>query len=156
MNKEVVELFRKESSPEVLRDVRELWKVHSIAEDERSIDGLISTLTPDCVYEVVNTGHVWRGHDGARQFYTELLTAFPDIDFSLQDIEVGANGLYEEATVTGTHAADWLDYRASGKALEFGVVIRFPWDEERRLFKGERVFVYGLEELRKPVPSNMK
>jgi len=146
----IINLLRKEVTPQVEREIKELWKKHSIAEDQRSIDGLISTLTPDCVYEVVNTGNVWHGHEGAREFYTQLLTAFPDIDFNLQDIEVGANGLYEEAKVTGTHTADWLNYPASGEKINFGVVIRFPWDEERRLFKGERVFVYGLEtELRK-------
>ena len=33
-------------------EIRELWKKHSIAEDERDLPGLISTLTPDCVYEL--------------------------------------------------------------------------------------------------------
>ena len=73
----VLEVYRREVTPELYRDVRELYKKHSLAEDARDLEGLISTLTPDCVYELVQTGHRWEGHDGARRFYTELLTAFP-------------------------------------------------------------------------------
>ena len=62
----VLEVYRREITPELYRDVRELYKTHSIAEDARDLDGLISTLTPDCVYELVQTGHRWEGHDGAR------------------------------------------------------------------------------------------
>ena len=59
------------ASPEVHRRIRRLWQRHSIAEDRRDIDGLIATLTPDCVYELVPTGQRWEGHVGAREFYTD-------------------------------------------------------------------------------------
>ena len=49
--------------------VRELWKQHSKAEDRRDLPGLLSTLTEDCVYEIVGTEHVWHGHEGASRFY---------------------------------------------------------------------------------------
>jgi len=51
------------------RRIKRLWVRHSIAEDNRDLDGLISTLTDDCVYEIVPTGQRWTGHDGARAFY---------------------------------------------------------------------------------------
>ena len=50
---DVRELLSRDLTPELYREVRELWKAHSIAEDKRDIAGLIATLTPDCVYEVV-------------------------------------------------------------------------------------------------------
>ena len=120
-------------------EIRALWKRHSIAEDERDIAGLMSTLTDDCVYEIVGTEHVWHGHEGAMRFYGGLLGAFPDIDFKLTNIVIGPQGVFEEADVTGTHEADWLDYKATGEHVEFGVVIFFPWDSAQKLFKGERV-----------------
>jgi len=120
-------------------EIRELWKRHSIAEDKRDIGGLLSTLTDDCVYEIVGTEHVWHGHEGATRFYGGLLGAFPDIDFQLTDIVIGPQGVCEEAHVTATHEADWLDYQATGEHVEFGVVIFFPWDPAQKLFKGERV-----------------
>ena len=139
----VIELMRRNVTPEGYDEIRELWKRHSMAEDARDLPGLISTLTDDCVYELVGTGHVWRGHEGATRFYSQLLGAFPDIHFDLTGIVIGPQGVCEEAAVTGTHERDWLEYPATGERLEFGVVIFFPWDPEQRRFKGERMYVHG-------------
>jgi predicted ester cyclase len=136
----VLELLRRDISQEEYNAVRKEWKRHSIAEDERDIAGLISTLTEDCVYQVFPGGHTWNGHSGAERFYTQLLTAFPDINFDLTNIVIGPQGVCEEATVRGTHLARWLDRPASGNPIEFTVVIFFPWDREKKKFRGERVF----------------
>jgi predicted ester cyclase len=136
---DVRELLRLPIEPDEYDAIRELWKTHSKAEDQRDVAGLLSTLTDDCVYEIVGTEHVWKGHEGATRFYGGLLGAFPDIDFQLTNIVIGPQGVCEEANVTGTHEADWLDYKATGGPVEFGVVIFFPWDPEKRLFRGERV-----------------
>jgi predicted ester cyclase len=141
----VLEVYRREITPELYTEIRELYKAHSIAEDARSLPGLIATLTPDCVYELVQTGHRWEGHEGAARFYTELLTAFPDIRFDLTDIVIGPQGVCEEADVSATHAAPWLGVEPTGERVEWKVVIWFPWDQERRLFRGEKVYVSGIE-----------
>jgi hypothetical protein len=137
---EVVEQLRRDVSPQEHDEIRELWKRHSIAEDNRDLPGLMSTLTDDCVYEVRPDGARWEGHTGATRFYTELLTAFPDIHFDLTDIVIGPQGVCEWARVTGTHTAKWLDHEPTGEFLTWNVVILFPWDRERRLFKGEKVY----------------
>jgi steroid delta-isomerase-like uncharacterized protein len=137
----VVELMRRDVTPELYAEIRELWKRHSVAEDQRDLAGLISTLTEDCVYELRPSGHRWEGLEGAARFYTELLTAFPDIHFDLTDIVIGPQGVCEEARVTATHERDWLEYPASGEQLVWRVVIFFPWDAERRRFRGEKVYV---------------
>jgi hypothetical protein len=125
-------------------EIRELWKRHSIAEENRDLAGLIATLTEDCVYEIPAWEQRWEGHAGATQFYDGLLTAFPDIHFALTEIVIGPQGVCEEALVTATHARDWLGVAATGRHLQFSVVIFFPWDAEQRLFQGERVHVSGL------------
>jgi len=139
------EQLRRQVDPALYDEIRELWKRHSIAEENRDLSGLIATLTEDCVYEIPAWEHRWEGHAGATQFYNGLLTAFPDIHFALTEIVIGPQGVCEEALVTATHARDWLDIAATGQGLEFTVVIFFPWDAERRLFKGERVHVSGLD-----------
>jgi predicted ester cyclase len=145
----VVALMRRDPTQEEYDEIRELWKRHSIAEDSRDLPGLISTLTEDCVYELVGMdGARWEGHDGATRFYTALLTAFPDIHFDLTDIVIGPQGVCEEARVTGTHRAEWLGQPPSGERLEWNVAIFFPWDAEKRRFKGEKVYTAGL-----PVPQ---
>lgn len=140
---DVRELLARDVTPEVYREIRELWQAHSIAEDKRDIAGLIATLTPDCVYEVFPDGGRWEGHSGATRFYTELLSAFPDIHFDLQTIVIGPQGVCEEARVTGTHESKWLDRAPNGQKVEFRVVIFFPWDSAKRKFAGERVFAFS-------------
>lgn len=137
------ELLARDVTPELYREIRELWKAHSIAEDRRDIAGLIATLTPDCVYEVFPDGGRWEGHAGATRFYLELLGAFPDIHFDLQTIVIGPQGVCEEARVTGTHKAKWLAREPTGQKVEFRVVIFFPWDSAKRKFAGERVFAFA-------------
>jgi predicted ester cyclase len=141
---DVRDLLRRDVSPAEYDEIRELWKRHSIAEDERDLPGLISTLTEDCVYELAQTGHRWEGHEGAARFYAELLGAFPDIHFDLTDIVIGPQGVCEEADVTGTHQAEWLGVLPSGERLSWKVVIFFPWDQEHRLFRGEKVYTADL------------
>ena len=136
------EMLAREVNREVYHEVRELWKAHSIAEDRRDIAGLIATLTDDCVYELLPQGTRWEGHAGAVRFYTELISAFPDIHFDLQNIVIGPQGVCEEAKVTGTQKGRWLDRKPTGAKVEFSVVIFFPWDLEKKKFKGERVYFF--------------
>jgi len=129
-------------TPDDYAAVRDLWKAHSLAEDARDIAGLMATLTDDCVYELVQTGHRWEGHEGATRFYLELLTAFPDIDFALTSIVVGPQGVCEEAVVNGTFTAPWLGIEPNQERLVWRNVIFFPWDPASRLFTGERVYSF--------------
>jgi predicted ester cyclase len=144
VREEMLELVRREADPAEREAIRELWKHHSIAEENRDLAGLISTLTGDCVYELVQTGHRWEGHEGATRFYTGLLGGFPDIDFQLTDIVIGPQGVCEEARVTGTHEAEWLGIPPTGERLSWKVAIFFPWDRTQRLFRGERIYTAGL------------
>lgn len=129
-------------APDDYAEVRDLWKTHSLAEDSHDIAGLMSTLTGDCVYELVQTGHRWEGHEGATRFYLGLLGAFPDIDFALTSIVVGPQGVCEEAVVNGTFTAPWLGLEPSGEKVVWRNVIFFPWDRDARLFTGERIYSF--------------
>ena len=146
IHRAVIKQLRRKIDADEYKAIRQLWKDHSIAEDSRSIPGLMATLTEDCVYKVVNNGVSWHGKEGATQFYQQLLTAFPDIHFDLQNIVIGPQGVFEEAHVTGTYQVQWLDMPApNGEAIEFDVNILFPWDAERRLFTGERVYFLNVQ-----------
>jgi predicted ester cyclase len=138
------EQLRRQVDPNLYDEIRELWKRHSIAEENRDLPGLIATLAEDCVYEIPAWKQRWEGHDGATRFYNGLLTAFPDIHFALTEIVIGPQGVCEEALVTATHERKWLGRAATGQQLQFTVVIFFPWDADKRLFAGERVHVSGL------------
>ena len=126
--------------PDELRAIKRLWVRHSIAEDGRDIDGLIATLTPDCVYRIAPTGQRWPGHDGARAFYAELFAAFLDNRFALTEIVVGPQGVFEAARLTGTNLGPWAGVPPSGLPVDLEVLIVFPWDPVARRFTGERIW----------------
>jgi hypothetical protein len=58
---------------------------------------------------------------------------------------IGPQGVCEEADVSATHRAPWLGVPPSGERLEWKVVIWFPWDQTARRFRGEKVYVSGIE-----------
>lgn len=129
------------STPKLHDTIRRLWIDHSKAEDRRNLDGLIATLTEDCVYEIVPTGQRWKGHAGAREFYTSFLGAFPDVKFNLTEIVIGPQGVFEVATMTGTHRGPWNGIPPTGRAVRTTVLIFFPWDRHAGKFSGEKIYV---------------
>jgi predicted ester cyclase len=126
--------------PAELRRNKRLWVRHSIAEDRRDIDGLVATLSAECVYEIVPTGQRWEGHAGARDFYGELFAAFPDNAFALTDIVFGPQGVFEVATLTGTNLGPWAGTEPTGLPVALQVLILFPWDPVAERFTGERIW----------------
>ena len=137
---DVRERLARPVTPELYERIRRLWIDHSKAEDARDLDGLIATLSPDCVYELVPTGQRWEGHDGARAFYTSLLGAFPDVTFDLTDIAIGPQGVIEVARLGATHRGEWAGVAPTGRRVALTVVINFPWDPASERFSGERVW----------------
>jgi predicted ester cyclase len=141
----VIKQLRRKVDTDEYKAIRQLWMDHSIAEDARDIPGLMATLTEDCVYTVVNGGASWHRKEGATQFYQQLLTAFPDIHFDLQQIVIGPQGVFEEAHVTATYQSQWLDMPPpQGEPVQFDVILLFPWESQQRLFKGERVYFFNV------------
>jgi predicted ester cyclase len=127
-------------TPELHQEIRALWIKHSKAEDARDLPGLLETLAPDCVYEVVPTGQRWEGHAGAREFYLTFLGAFPDVRFAMSDIVIGPQGVMEVTEMTGTHRGPWAGLPATGRRVRLTIIIHFPWDSRSRRFAGERIY----------------
>lgn len=125
---------------ELYNDVKKLWIKHSKAEDARDLDGLIATLAEDCVYEIIPTGQRWEGHDGAREFYTTFLTAFPNVRFDLRDIVIGPQGVIEVTQMSGTHRGVWAGMEPTRKKISVPIVIHFPWNVEPKKFSGEKIY----------------
>ena len=129
------------ADPVVHRRIRRLWQRHSIAEDRRHIDGLIATLGPACVYEIVGTGLRWEGHEGARAFYTELFAAFPDNKFALTASVIGPQGVFEAVVLEATHEGPFAGLEPTGRNARMQLAILFPWNPEAQLFDGEQIFI---------------
>lgn len=128
-------------TPELYQKIRALWIKHSKAEDARDLQGLIDTLAPDCVYEIIPTGQRWERHEGARQFYSSFLGAFPDVKFAMSDIVIGPQGVFEVTEMTGTHHGTWAGIAPTGRTFRLQIVIHFPWDPKGEKFAGERIYL---------------
>ena len=120
--------------------IKRLWLDHITAEHSADIAGLMATLTDDCVYTILNNGKTWHGHAGATKFYEAFLSAFPENCFEVVNCFVGPQGVVEEAHFNGVHTGDLLGLPSTGQPIEFDVVLLFPWDRQRKLFKGERIY----------------
>ena len=57
---------------------------------------------------------------------------FPDNRFSLTDIVVGPQGVFEAAELTGTNLGPWAGVPASGLPVSLQVLILFPWNPAAR------------------------
>ena len=136
----ILEEFRRLPDAVAHMEMRELWKKHGLCEDARDIEGILTTLTEDCIYEIVNTPIRWTGKEGAREFYQTLLMAIPDAKFDLQRVTIGPQGVFEEAIITGSHQGSYLTYVSSGKPVRSTVGIFFPYDHQTQLFTGERIY----------------
>ena len=66
----ILELLQRPADPVEHEAIRELWKAHSIAEDNRDLPGLIATLTEYFVYTFSVTAARLDGHYDTTRFYT--------------------------------------------------------------------------------------
>lgn len=121
-----------------LHQNKRLWQKHVLAENRRSIKGLLDTLCDEPVYIIMATGEVHRGKDAVAAFYTGLFEAVPDATFDLVNAYVGEEGVVEESVLRGTHRGKWMGVEASGRRIELPLTIVFPMKNGQIL--GERLY----------------
>lgn len=124
--------------PTLLHVNKRLWQKHVLAENRRSIEGLLETLCAEPVYELMATGERYLGREGVTRFYSGLFAGMPDANFELISVTVGETGVVEESVLTGTHTGMLFSYAPTGKPVHLPLVIIFPIQEG--LFTGERLY----------------
>ena len=122
--------------------IKNLWIKHVTAEAEGKIDVVLSTMTDDCVYEIIQTGEVWIGHEGARKFYDILMKAVPDAEFELLDIVIGPQGVLGVANMKGTQKEPFAGIDQSGQQVYWRLINIFSWDPVNLKFTGERIYSF--------------
>jgi predicted ester cyclase len=125
--------------------IRALFFQHCDRELAGDIDAVLETLTPDCLYELPQTGQRWEGHPGARQFYDELLKAFPDNSWDIHDVVVGPQGVMSNVTMTAHQQAPFAGVDQVGQQVRWRLNNMFPWDPEAKRFRGETLYYFRPE-----------
>jgi steroid delta-isomerase-like uncharacterized protein len=117
---------------------KRLWQRHVLAENRRSIEGLLATLCAEPVYEVMATGEKHAGREAVAAFYSGLFAAMPDVTFDLKNVYIGENGVVEESVLVGTHTGSLFNIPATGKPVQLPLIIVFPMENGEIL--GERLY----------------
>jgi len=131
-----------------LHQNKRLWQRHVLAENRRSIEGLLATLSEVPVYQIMATGAMHRGQAAVAAFYTGLFESMPDVTFDLVDVYIGENGVVEESVMVGTHTGDLFGLPPSGRPVRLPLVIVFPMRAGQIL--GERLY-FDLDGLQRQI-----
>jgi steroid delta-isomerase-like uncharacterized protein len=89
-------------------------------------------------YEIVATGEVFDGAAELNRLMKENVTAFPDFRYDWDLLHHADHAIVVEGTFTGTHLGTWRGLPATGRTVEFPMLIVFRFEGEAMM--GERIF----------------
>ena len=62
------------------------------------------------------------GIEGFKQFFTMFRTAFPDLNFTVEDMIAEGDKVVARVTVRGTHQGEFMEMPATGKKIEIEAI----------------------------------
>jgi steroid delta-isomerase-like uncharacterized protein len=81
-------------------------------------------------YEIIPTAEVWDGSSGVNALLNENKKGFPDFHFYPEAMHHADDAVIVEGRFTGTHYGNWRGLPATGRKVDFPLIIVF-------LFEGE-------------------
>jgi len=109
-NKEEGEMSTEENKAIVRRGFEEMNK--------RNLDGYIELFAPDYVSH--QPGRDLRGPEPMRQYAAMIVTAFPDLHFTIEDMVAEGDKVAVRITGKGTHKGEFLGIAPTGKQATWG------------------------------------
>lgn len=119
-------------------DYSEVLHRHLAAEIVFDMEGTLSTLTDDCLFEDMATGETNRGREGVRSYYHEWWTAFGIIPQDIRSHIVSEDFLIVETRFVGKHAGSYRGLGATGNPIDLPVAIFISLRDG--LMSGERFY----------------
>lgn len=99
-----------------------LWKV----EEDRDVGPMLGVLSEDCEVGNVAVPETFRGHDGAREFWTQYRRTFDEMKSSFRNVFAADGRAALEWTTEGTENGDTVSYEGvSILEIEGDKVTRF-------------------------------
>ena len=124
---------------------------HLRAENARSLDETLATLTPDCVFEDLAMGRTYEGHEGAAEYYRIWWEAFAPTVTAERLHWMQEGGAVAETRWRGYHHGKFLAIDPTGREIDVPVAI-FVTFGEGDLVAGER-FYYDLSTIRRQLAA---
>jgi steroid delta-isomerase-like uncharacterized protein len=123
---------------EALRKKREeICLGHLTAENAHEFDDAIGFFARPR-YELMATGEVYDGTSELGGLMQQNVTAFPDFRYDFDHMHHADDAIVVEGTFSGTHEGTWRGLPATGRRVEFPMLIVFPFEGEAMM--GERIF----------------
>jgi steroid delta-isomerase-like uncharacterized protein len=89
-------------------------------------------------YELVATGEVFDGAESLGGLMQENVTAFPDFHYDFTQLHHADDAIVVEGWFRGTHEGTWRGLPATGRRVDFPMLIVFPFEGEAMM--GERIY----------------
>ncbi|HEX3328084.1 MAG TPA: ester cyclase [Actinomycetota bacterium] len=89
-------------------------------------------------YELVATGEVFDGASPLRGLMQENVTAFPDFHYDVIHLHHADDVIVVEGSFKGTHEGRWRGLPATGRCVDFPMLIVFPFKGDQMM--GERIY----------------
>lgn len=109
---------------------------HMASENAHAFDDAIGFFAHPR-YEIVPTGEVYDGVE-VHTLMRENDVAFPDFHFEVERMHHADDAVVVEGTFRGTHEGTWRGLPATGRKVEFPMLVVFRFEGEAML--GERIF----------------
>ena len=112
---------------------------HIRLENEHDLEGVLRTFGDSAQYDDEPWGEHYKGRNGVRQFYEQLMKALPDLEIEVQRRHVADDAILVEVMIRGTHLGGWRGLPATGRRVEFPLCGVYTFDADDRL-AGEKIY----------------
>src|SRR5436190_7899909 len=131
------------ASSSTLKDWRSAWiaivEQHIRLENAHDLEGVLGTFGDTARYDDEPWGEHYKGRDGVRQFYEQLMKALPDLEIEVQRRHVAEDAVIVEVMIRGTQLGGWRGLPATGRRVEFPLCGVYTFDADDRL-AGEEIY----------------
>lgn len=112
---------------------------HIRLENAHDLEGVLRTFGDSARYDDEPWSEHFEGIGGVRTFYSELMSAVPDLEITVQQQHVTDDAVLVEVLIRGTHSGTWRGLPATGRRIEFPLCGVYTFDGDDRL-AGEKIY----------------
>ena len=112
---------------------------HIRLENAHDLESVLNTFGDTARYEDEAWEEHYEGASGVRSFYTQLMSALPDLVIDVKKMHVTDEAIVVEVMIRGTHLGAWRGLPATGRQVEVPLCGIYTFDGDDRL-AGEKIY----------------
>lgn len=116
-----------------------LVEQHVRLENEHNLEGVLGTFGNSARYDDEAWDDHYIGRDGVRAFYTQLMSALPNLEIEVLKRHVTDDSIILEVMIRGTQLGAWRGLPPTGRKVEIPLCGVYTFDDEDRL-AGEKIY----------------